>query len=120
MRDTLLAVSLCVAAALSAHAVHAADVKYPTRPIRVIVGFAPAGAADIFARVVGQKLNDAWGQPVVIENRPGAGSTIGSEIAAAALPDGHTLLVISASYATSAGMYEKVIKYRPLDSFAPI
>src|SRR5262245_7046859 len=83
---------------------------FPTKPIRIIVGFAPAGAADIFARILGQKLNEAWGQTVVVENRPGAGSTIGSEIAANAIPDGHTLLVISASYATSAGLYSKVIR----------
>src|SRR5262245_33644698 len=66
---------------------------FPTKPIRIIVGFAPAGAADIFARILGQKLTEAWGQTVVVENRPGAGSTIGSEIAANAIPDGHTLLV---------------------------
>jgi tripartite-type tricarboxylate transporter receptor subunit TctC len=94
--------------------------SFPTKPIRIIVGFAPAGAADIFARILGQKLTDAWGQTVVVENRPGAGSTIGSEIAAGAVPDGHTLLVISASYATSAGLYRKAIRYHPIDSFAPV
>lgn len=93
---------------------------FPSKPIRIIIGFAPAGAADIFARILGQKLTDAWGQTVVIDNRPGAGSTIGSEIAAKAVPDGHTLLVISASYATSAGLYRSVIKYHPIDSFAPV
>jgi len=94
--------------------------SFPARPIRIIIGFAPAGAADIFARILGQKLTEAWGQTVVVDNRPGAGSTIGSEIAAGAVPDGHTLLVISASYATSAGLYRKVIRYHPLDSFAPV
>src|SRR5262250_1606647 len=63
--------------------------SYPTKPIRIIVGFAPAGAADIFARILGQKLTDAWAQTVVVENRPGAGSTLGSEIAANSVPDGH-------------------------------
>src|SRR5678815_616353 len=76
---------------------------------------APAGAADIFSRILGQKLTDAWGQTVVVENRPGAGSTLGSEIAANAVPDGHTLLVISASYATSAGLYRSVIRYHPIN-----
>src|SRR5262249_42478135 len=94
--------------------------SYPARPIRIIVGFSPAGAADIFARILGQKLTDAWGETVVVENRPGAGSTLGSEIAANAVADGHTLLVVSASYATSAGLYRKVIRYHPIDSFAPV
>jgi tripartite-type tricarboxylate transporter receptor subunit TctC len=94
--------------------------SFPTKPIRVIIGFAPAGAADIFARILGQKLTEAWGQTVVVDNRPGAGSTIGSEIAAKSAADGHTLLLISASYATSAGLYRKVIRYDPIDSFAPV
>src|SRR5262249_56580665 len=75
---------------------------------------------DIFARILGQKLTDAWGQTVVVENRPGAGGTVGSEIAANAVADGHTLLVVSASYATSAGLYRKVIRYHPIDSFAAV
>jgi tripartite-type tricarboxylate transporter receptor subunit TctC len=111
---------MCVVAVLGSPPAGAAEPAYPTKPIRIIVGFPPAGAADIFARMVGQKLTDAWGQTVVIDNRPGAGSTIGSEIAANAVPDGHTLMVVSASYATSAGLYEKRIKYHPIDSFIPI
>lgn len=110
---------LCVAAALCSQQAGAAEVTYPTKPIRVIIGFPPAGAADIFARLVGQKLAETWGQPVVIDNRPGAGSTIGSEIAANATPDGHTLMAVSASYATSAGLYKK-LNYHPINSFAPI
>jgi tripartite-type tricarboxylate transporter receptor subunit TctC len=100
-------------------AVIAAESAYPTKPIRIIVGFPPAGAADIFARLVGQKLTEVWGQPVIVDNRPGAGSTIGSEIVAGATPDGYTLMVVSASYATSAGLYQK-LKYDPIKSFAPI
>jgi len=110
---------LCVAAALCSQQADAAEATYPTKPIRVIIGFPPAGAADIFARLVGQKLAETWGQPVVIDNRPGAGSTIGSEIAANATPDGHTLMAVSASYATSAGLYKK-LNYHPINSFAPI
>ena len=113
--------ALLVVAALAAApaAALSAEVAYPTKSIRIIVGFPPAGAADIFARLVGQKLTETWGQPVVIDNRPGAGSTIGSEIVAGSNPDGHTLMVVSASYATSAGLYQK-LKYDPIKSFAPI
>jgi tripartite-type tricarboxylate transporter receptor subunit TctC len=107
------------ATAVAALQAMAAAPPYPTKPIRVIVGFPPAGAADIFARLVGQKLADAWDQPVVVDNRPGAGSTIGSEIVANAQPDGYTLMAVSASYATSAGLY-KNIKYHPVNSFAAI
>jgi len=109
---------LCVAAAAAGQA-GAADQPYPTRPIRMIVGFPPAGAADIFARMIGQKMTESWGQTVVIDNRAGAGSTIGSEIAAAAVPDGHTLLSVSASYATSAGLYRS-IKYDPVKSLRAV
>jgi tripartite-type tricarboxylate transporter receptor subunit TctC len=112
--------SVATAVAMAASAPRAAETPYPTRPIRVIVGFAPAGAADIFARLVAQKLTESWGQTVVVDNRPGAGSTVGSEIVAAAAPDGYTLMVVSASYATSAGLYAKQIKYHPINSFIPI
>lgn len=113
------ALTLILAAAALAVPHARAESGYPNKPIRIIIGFPPAGAADIFARLVAQKLSDAWGQPVVIDNRPGAGSTIGSEIAAASTPDGHTLMAVSASYATSAGLYRN-LKYHPINSFAPI
>ncbi|OGA37315.1 MAG: hypothetical protein A3G24_04680, partial [Betaproteobacteria bacterium RIFCSPLOWO2_12_FULL_62_13] len=119
MKLRLSVVTICLGAALAAQHAYTAEPAYPSKPIRVIVGFPPAGAADIFARLVGQKLAEVWGQPVVVDNRPGAGSTIGSEIVANATPDGYTLMVVSASYATSAGLYRK-LKYRPIDSFMPI
>ena len=118
MRIRLSFIVVFVAALANIQA-EAAQPAYPSRPIRVIVGFPPAGAADIFARLVGQKLTEAWGQSVVVDNRPGAGSTIGSEIVANATPDGYTLMVVSASYSTSAGLYRK-LKYHPIDSFIPI
>ena len=109
----------CAALLLAVGEVHAAEPAYPTKPVRIIVGFAPAGAADIIARLLGQRLSALWGQPVVTDNRPGAGSTIGSEIAAAATPDGYTLMVVSASYSTSAGLYRK-LAFDPVKSFIPI
>jgi len=109
----------CAALLLAVSGVHAAEPAYPAKPVRIIVGFAPAGAADITARMLGQRLAALWGQPVVTDNRPGAGSTIGSEIAAGATPDGHTLMVVSASYAASAGLYKK-LAFDPVKSFIPI
>ncbi|MPZ47507.1 MAG: tripartite tricarboxylate transporter substrate binding protein [Betaproteobacteria bacterium] len=92
--------------------------NYPDRPVRLVVGFPPGGAADIIARIVGQKLSEGWGQQVVVDNRPGAGSTIGAEITARAAPNGYTLLMISSSHAASAGLYKT--SYMPVDSFAPV
>ena len=69
---------------------------YPVRPIRIVVAYTPAGATDILARTVGQKLTEAWGQPVIIDNRPGANGNIGTEYAAKATADGYTLLMVTA------------------------
>jgi tripartite-type tricarboxylate transporter receptor subunit TctC len=76
--------------------------KFPTKPVRLIVGFSPGSATDITARTISPKLADLWGQPVVIENRSGAGSTLANAMVAQATPDGHTLLVISTSFAITA------------------
>ena len=70
---------------------------YPTRPVRIIVGFPAGGIADVFARLMGQWLSERLGQPFVVENRPGAGGNVGTEAAVRAAPDGHTLLLIGAS-----------------------
>lgn len=97
----------------------ASESAYPSKPIRMIVGFPPGGAVDILARIVGQKLTDTWGHQVVLDNRPGAGSTIAAEITATAIPDGYTLLMITSSHAVSAGLYTK-LNYHSVNSFAPI
>jgi len=81
---------------------------YPTRPVRLIVPFAPGGAADITGRVIGQWLQDRLGQPFIIENRPGGGTNIGTEAVATAAPDGYTLLVANAGNAINATMYRKL------------
>jgi tripartite-type tricarboxylate transporter receptor subunit TctC len=93
---------------------------YPTKPIRMIVGFAPGGGADIAARLVGQKLAEALGQPVVIENRPGAGGTLGNALAAKSTPDGYTLLMTaSGPHAIAPSLYAN-LQYDVLRDFAPI
>ena len=93
--------------------------RYPVKPIRLVVALAPAGSTDIVARLVAQKYNEAWGQPVIVDNRPGAGTTIGNAVVARAAPDGYTLLFGSISLATSVPLY-KTLPYDPLKDFAGI
>jgi len=83
---------------------HASAQTYPARPVRVIVAFSPGGVTDIIARTVAGKLAELWGQPVVVENRPGAGGSIGAVAVARSPADGHTLLVHSSGYAINAGL----------------
>src|SRR4051794_32979386 len=75
---------------------------YPVRPIRLIVAFAPGGSLDVLARLMGQKLTEAWGRQVVIDNRPGAGGNMSAEIAARAAPDGYTIYMSSAAFVANA------------------
>ncbi|MBM3356675.1 MAG: tripartite tricarboxylate transporter substrate binding protein [Betaproteobacteria bacterium] len=93
---------------------------YPLKPIRVVVPFPPAGAADILARTIGQKLTEAWGQQVVVDNRPGAGGNIGADIVAKATPDGYTLLMAAATtHAVSVTLYSK-LPYHFQNDLAPV
>jgi len=115
----LMAPMVALAATLSLAGTAMGAEHYPVRPVRIVVGFPPGGAADIVARIIGNKLVDIWGQNIVVDNRPGAGSTLGAEIAARAVPDGYTLMVVSSSYAASAGLYRK-LPYDPIAAFAPI
>jgi tripartite-type tricarboxylate transporter receptor subunit TctC len=97
---------------------HAQQQKYPTKPIRLIVPFAPAGASDIVARILTQKLGEGFRVPVVVDNRPGGGGTIGTEIAVRANPDGYTMILVSGSYAANAALYK--LPYDPVNDVAPI
>jgi tripartite-type tricarboxylate transporter receptor subunit TctC len=118
MRSFVLVLS-GVAVVLAACPVTAQDSGYPTKPIRVIVPFTPGSATDLLGRMYGAKLTEAWHQQVVVDNRSGAGSTIGTAIVAAATPDGHTLLLNSSAFAGSASIYPK-LPYDPYKDFAPI
>jgi tripartite-type tricarboxylate transporter receptor subunit TctC len=93
---------------------------YPVKPIRFVVPFPAGGIADVFARVIGQKLNDAWSQPVIVENRPGAGGNIGAEAVAKAPPDGYTMVMGSiGTHAVNVSLFKK-IPYDPIRDFAPV
>jgi tripartite-type tricarboxylate transporter receptor subunit TctC len=93
---------------------------YPSKPIRFIIPFAPGGATDIVARLVGQKLTEAWGQPVLVESKPGANGIIASEAAAKAAADGYTMmLAVLSTHATNVSLYSK-LPYDPQRDFTPI
>ena len=97
----------------------AAAQDYPTRPVRMIVPFAPGGPTDVIARVVAQKLSEGLGQQVVVDNRAGAGGNLGMGLAANAPADGHTLIVVSSSFVVNPGLYGQ-IPYDPYKSFIPV
>ena len=86
----------------------ASSIPYPTRPIRYVVSFAPGGLNDILARIVGQKLAESWGQPLIVDNRPGAGGNLGTELVAKSVPDGYTILNISTAQVISQSLYAKL------------
>jgi len=94
--------------------------KYPVRPIRLICPYVPGGGADIFSRTVAQKLAEALGQSVVVDNRPGANGGIGTELVAKATPDGYTLLLANSGPMTVNPVLYKKVAYNPVKDFAPI
>jgi tripartite-type tricarboxylate transporter receptor subunit TctC len=113
--------ALCMMAVLtlSAGAGSATGQAYPSKPIRLIVPFAAGGPADIQARLIGPKLTEAWGQPVVIENRAGGNTIIATEITARADADGHVVQVVSAGFAINTSLYAK-LPYDSVRDFAPV
>ena len=107
------------AAALPAIVMPAAAQAWPTRPVRLIVTFPPGGPADVIGRILAERLSEAWGQPVIVENRGGAGGNIGAEAAARAAPDGHTLVVVASSHVQGAALYRR-LPFDPIADFTPI
>ena len=113
-----VAFAIGVAVTLGSVPTHAQQ-KFPTKPVRIVVPFSPGGTSDVLARLIGTKMSEGFGQPVVIETRTGAGGTIGANVVAKATPDGHTLLISSAAFTITAAMNPS-LPYDPLKDFVGI
>ncbi len=111
-----LALVIAATFAFAAPGLAQAQQKFPTKPVRIVVGFSAGGATDITARLISSKLSEIWGQPVVIENRSGAGGTIATTMVAKATPDGHTLSMVSAAFVITA-VLQTNLQYDALKDF---
>ncbi|KPK19474.1 MAG: hypothetical protein AMJ67_05055 [Betaproteobacteria bacterium SG8_41] len=109
---------LFIAALLSIFASGAWAQGYPTKPIRLVVPFSPGGGTDTQARAIAQRMSETLGQTVVVDNRPGAGGSIGAEIVVRATPDGYTLIMVSGSYGANAALYK--LRYDPIGDIQPV
>jgi tripartite-type tricarboxylate transporter receptor subunit TctC len=118
MRGLLLITLIAAAAGLPCPAI-SADAPWPQRPVRIVVPQSPGGLTDLTARLIGPRLAERLGQPVVVDNRPGAGSMVGTDLVAKAAPDGYTLVVVPSSITIIPSMYKQV-PFDPLRDFAPI
>ena len=119
MKSALHYIVALVVSALVCGVAVAAEAKYPSKPITFIVPYPPGGSNDTFARAIGKQLSEALGQPVVVDNRPGAGGMIGAAAVAKAEPDGYTIVIISSSFSGSAAIQPK-LPYRPIEDFTPV
>jgi tripartite-type tricarboxylate transporter receptor subunit TctC len=117
-RQCLRAAALIVCIGLAWNAAAAQVEPYPVKPIRLVVPFPPGGSNDLLARVISQKFNEAWGQPAIIDNRPGGGSTIGIEVVVRAAPDGYTLLTTSGGIAINVSLYK--LSFNPVRDLTPV
>ena len=118
-KTSVRSLAASVVTAVSLLAAPAAFAAYPDKPIRLIVGFSAGGTTDVVARIVGKEVGDALGQPVVVENRPGAGSNIAAEMVARADPDGYTLLMVAVTSAINHTLY-KNLKFDLVEDFDPV
>ncbi|MEK7877003.1 MAG: tripartite tricarboxylate transporter substrate-binding protein, partial [Pseudomonadota bacterium] len=120
MKTALKMLGLLLAFALTLACAQATAQSYPTKTIKFVVGFPPGGGTDLIARIVGERLAERLGQPIVVDNKPGADAIIATEYAAKSAPDGYTLLAASSGAMTfSPGMYDR-LPYDTLRDFAPI
>lgn len=118
MRNKILTTAAIAAGLALAHGIAIAQKAWPERSVRMIVPFPPGGGTDIAARLAASRLSEELGQQFVVDNRGGAGGTIGAEAAARATPDGYTVIMVSSSYATNAALYK--LPYDPVTGIAPI
>ena len=114
-----LLVILCVLCVLCGSSPFVFAEGYPSKSIRIVVPYPPGGFNDTLARTLGRKLTEAWKQPVIVDNRPGGGTTIGTNLAAKAPPDGHTLLIVSFAFAVNPSLYTE-LPYDSAKDFAPV
>ena len=112
MRSAAIALALAIPCVVGAQ-------DFPSKPVRFIVPFAAGSATDALARIIGQKMTETWGPQVIVENRPGAGSVVGTSVAAKSPADGYTLLMVSASHAINATLYAK-LPFDPIKDFAGV
>jgi tripartite-type tricarboxylate transporter receptor subunit TctC len=111
----LLAATICILPAS-----HAATPPYPNKPVRLIAPYPPGGTSDILARIAGQKLMDAWNERIVVDNRPGASGSLGTELAAKATPDGYTMVIGSVAPIVLNPLFYPKIQYQSLRDFTPV
>ena len=112
-------VKVCVVLGLAVAAQVASAQGFPSKPIRMVVAFPPGGSTDLAARALGEKLAAVFGQPVIVDNKPGASGNIGAEFVAKSAPDGHTLLMAATSFATAPAFFPK-LGWDPVKDFAPV
>jgi len=118
-RRRFVGLAAAAIAAPSIRASHAAAAEWPAKPVRVVVPFTPGGSTDTTARLVGNRLQEVWGQSVVIENKPGAGGNIAADMVAHSDPDGYTIFIVGPGLATNQFLYPQ-LSYDPVGDFAPV
>src|SRR3954454_23100225 len=115
---TMLRLKLLLALAVAGVALPAFAQKYPTKPVRIIVPFAPGGGSDFIARFTAQRLSGSFGSQVIVENKPGAGGLLGIEQGVKADPDGYTFTLVASSYTVNPALYP--LKYDPVNDITPV
>src|SRR5687767_3323798 len=118
MQSSSAVAAIVLGIAVASPATAAEAERYPVKPIRIVVPFTPGGSNDLLGRVIAQKFTEAWGQPAIIDNRPGGGSTIGIEVVVRAAPDGYTLLTTSAGIAINVSLYK--LPFNPVTDLTPV